>query len=122
MESKSLKRRDFLLKAALGGGALLLANCSGVEPAAEDGGDADGDCSNGAQTTYTNVSHVHTELTLTAGDITAAVAGDYVLLGGTHTHTFNLTAGDFVTLQGGGTLTKSESDGSGHGHTITITC
>jgi len=59
-------------------------------------------------------------INLDGGDITAAVPGNYTLLGGDHSHTFNLLSADFDTLMAGGTVTKN--DLQGHGHSIEITC
>gem|GEM_PF-6086106 len=60
-------------------------------------------------TTYTNPGHAPTAAVLTAGEISVAVAvaGNYTLLAGAHSHTFTLAAGDFTSLQAGGTVSKT---------------
>jgi len=63
-------------------------------------------------------------LVLTAQDIADAVPGDYELDGGTsmgHTHTIALTAQDFTTLQGGGTVV-AYAESARTPHCVTISC
>ena len=92
----------------------------GATPAPSGGG---GTCAGGANTTYVNPGHAHSTVSLTKAQVMAAVPGDYTLLSGSHSHTFNMTAVDFTTLQAGMSVTsKPESDGFNHGHLVTIVC
>lgn len=119
----TLERRRFLWTLFQGtlfsSVAPMLIAC-GDSPGSAAGGGSDGSCSTGAAVTYTNPGHGHTEVNLTATEVTNATPGVYTLLGGGHTHTFNLSAANFVTLQGGGTVTVTDIEG--HGHSIDITC
>ena len=80
-----------------------------------------GVCPNGGGVTYTNVTHAHTTVALTQTQVIAGTAGVYLLLSGSHTHTFNISAGDFTALQAGSTVT-GKTDIEGHGHLINIVC
>jgi hypothetical protein len=137
-----MDRREFLLQLATGSvlvGLTTLStwgcsdsgesggsgSCGGLygPPCSPPSGGGDGDCSNDADVDYTNVTHAHTEIQLTGAQIAAAAPGAYLLLGAAvvdpHTHTFDLSAQDFLDLQAGMTVTRSEPV---HGHIIDITC
>ncbi len=123
-----MERREFLLLALTAASGILISACAGgggrsdVEAKAAPGG-GHGDCSGGAATTYMNPGHPHTTVNLTVAQVLAAVPGDYTLLAGSHSHSFTLTAADFVTLRAGQVIqNRVESDGLEHGHEIDIVC
>lgn len=86
----------------------------------DDDDDAALDCPGGGTVTYTNAGHAHTTINLTDQEIDDAVVGTYTLMGGGHTHTFTLTAQDFVDLKNN--ITVSKNDLEGHSHNIDIVC
>lgn len=118
MKTEFMKRRDFIARAF--GGILFsfisvrfLAGCGKEETAsAPEAG--------GCGVSYTNPGHAHTVVNLTAAEKTAGAAGTYTLMGGSHIHTFTLTAEDFTTLKAGTAITKPDLEGDGH--IIKITC
>lgn len=98
----------------LGGLALfarMLGGCGGEASVPIAG---DGNCSDGVTTTYTNPTHAHTTIDLTAAELTRAAPGAYVLLTGSHQHTFVLSAADFAALSSGSPVTKVDTEGDGH--------
>jgi hypothetical protein len=123
-----MKRRDFIRNSFLVVpvafvGAQLLTACgsnSGTDTPASPGSGV-GVCPNGGGVTYTNVTHAHTTVALTQAQVISGTAGVYTLLAGSHTHTFNISAGDFTALQAGTTVT-GKTDIEGHGHLINIVC
>jgi len=110
---ESMHRREFLVgtAVAIAGAGAFLAGCGGSTT-----GTGTGTCG----TTYTNPGHAHTTAALSATQLANAVAGNYTLMGGDHSHAFSLTAADFTALKSRGTVQKTDSDG--HGHIISITC
>jgi hypothetical protein len=58
--------------------------------------------------------HAHTTIPLTPAEVAAGVPGLYTLLTGSHDHTFQFTAADFIDLQQGGTVVKRDLQGDGH--------
>ena len=67
--------------------------------------------------------HEHT-LVVTQEDVDAGVEKIYVMEGEFHTHSFVLTAADFVTLAAGNPVTKDSGEGGlgDHVHATTVTC
>lgn len=101
----------------------LISACGGNSGGGGSGDKADGDCSTGAPVNYTNQKHVHSEITLSADQITNAVAGDYTLLGpGSHSHTVTLTDQHFLDLAAGMTLDLRSNVTDGHSHSLKIGC
>ncbi|MBL9023577.1 MAG: hypothetical protein JNL21_15385 [Myxococcales bacterium] len=63
------------------------------------------------------------EMTVSAADVQAGVDKTYNIQGASmHPHTVTLTAADFTTLAGGGTVTKTSSSDAMHTHEVTVTC
>lgn len=132
-----MQRREFIFRclniAAMGISLRVLTACSGSgygssygtdrQGSTGGGGSGTGICPNGTNVVYVNPGHAHTTVKLSQAQVQAAVPGNYTLLGGGHSHTFNLTAADFVNLKAGKTVSNvPESDGSGHGHLINVVC
>ncbi|MEK6772364.1 MAG: hypothetical protein AABY64_00365 [Bdellovibrionota bacterium] len=123
-----MKRREFIVKSTgLIGSVLVFTRCSGSgsdtpNTQAQNNNNQQGNpsCANGGGITYTNPGHSHTVSNLTVNEITQALAGDYALLGGGHSHTFTLTAADFQNLKSAQTISKTDNEG--HGHIINILC
>ncbi len=102
----------------------VVSACGGKSNSGGSSGEkSDGDCSTGAPTNYTNQSHFHREVTLSAAEIDAAVPKEYTLLRpGDHSHTVTLTAQDFVKLQAGMLLPLVSNSTNAHTHTLEIRC
>jgi hypothetical protein len=68
-------------------------------------------------------NHMHV-LDVTVADVEAGTEKIYDITGsnGTHGHSVTVTAAEFTTLAGGGTVMKPSSPGGGHTHMVTITC
>ncbi len=117
----SMTRKQFLrtiVGAGIGvAGVATLAACGG-----DDGGPADapgGSCTTPTATIAGNHGHI---ITVTKAEVTAATAKSYDIMGtATHTHTVMVTAGNFATLAGGGTVTITSS-ASGHTHDVVVMC
>jgi len=119
----SMTRKQFLrtmVGAGIGvAGVATLAACGG-----DDGGGtpdaAGGTCTTPAATIGSNHGHV---MTVTKAEVTAGVAKSYDIMGSSpHTHTVMVTAANFATLAGGGTVTITSSSGSAHTHDVVVMC
>ena len=87
----------------------------------DDGGGVGSSCTTGAVSMYTNPSHAHGALGLTAAEVSAAdTTINYELMDGGHPHFFTLTAQDFADIQQG--IPVNVVDNEGHGHNLEITC
>jgi hypothetical protein len=121
---KNQSRRQFLVYlGAAGLGLGVLTACGGTSAyggGSNNGQHGDGRCDNGAGIQYTNPGHAHVALNFTAAEVDGAAPGIYALLGGSHTHTFDIQAADFATIKGGGAVQKTDLEG--HGHIISISC
>ncbi len=146
----SMTRKDFLkLSLGLGAAAALVSGCgddkggggsgggggtgggggggAGTGGGAGAAGGAGGAGAGGmagactpAATIAANHGHV---LMVPAADVTAAADKSYSIMGtATHNHTVMVTAANFATLKGRGTLTLTSSDSGGHNHMITVMC
>lgn len=134
-------RRQFLTKMGSVGIGLLVAACakestSTSAPSGDntnqtpDAADRSGSgnnngndaniCGQSIRTIYINPGHHHSTIQLSIEEATDAVSGDYILLGGSHSHAFRLTADDFLALQSGQSLQKEDLEE--HGHIIEIKC
>lgn len=123
-----MKRRQFLQMVAMAAGGVALTACGQAShyKVTKNGNIVPNN--NGAQrcgpvqgaVTYTNPGHNHTTFNLTVSQIATASPGNYTLLGGGHSHTFNLTAPDFQKLKAGQSVTKIDLEGDGH--SIMISC
>jgi hypothetical protein len=70
----------------------------------------------------TNHPMAHT-MTVSDADVQAGVDKTYNIQGASmHPHTVTVTAADFTTLAGGGTVMKTSSTDAMHSHVVTITC
>jgi hypothetical protein len=127
---EDISRRKFLILIGASGVACIVAAC-GSGASSYGGGSGGGgsatnlpqgnnNCSDGADTVYTNPGHAHTTIQLPGPQIQAAVPGKYTLLGGDHFHTFQLDAPDFTDLKAIKTIYKMDLEG--HGHIIAVTC
>jgi hypothetical protein len=96
-----------------------------------------GACASGAEATAISNNHMqgnetpHTLMTIAAGDISGGGNMTYALeMGGganMHSHDITLTAADFTTLLGGGSVTVTSTPhmgggGNSHMHDVTISC
>ncbi len=123
-----MNRRHFLARllgfsVALPATISVFSACGGGSDGGGSGDKPDGDCSTGAPVNYTNQTHGHSEITLTAVEITDAVPGDYTLLGpGGHSHTVTLSAQHFLELEAGMTLSLRSNFTNGHRHTLKVGC
>lgn len=121
---KNLNRRSFLVLGSLTIGSLVITGCSAPESSVPQGLNAPnttpGSCSAGSSALYSNPGHAHTTMSLTAMEIANAAPGNYTLMGGSHPHSFNITAANFNSLKSGSAITKMDLEG--HGHVLTITC
>lgn len=77
-------------------------------------------CSQGATSTYTNPGHSHTTVQLTPQQLSDRIEGTYVLMGGSHNHSFELLTADYDQLLSSQTLFKMDLEG--HGHILQISC
>lgn len=104
--------------------AVLSACGGGSNSGGSSGEESDRNCSTGAPTNYTNQSHFHSEITLSAAGIAAAVPGDHTLLGRVdHSHTVTLIAQDFVDLEAGMCdLSLVSNSTNAHTHTLKMRC
>lgn len=116
-------RRNFLWRglAFLGAGRLLAACSSSTTSGGVVTG---GNCATNG--TSVSISVVHTPnhtLTVPTADVTAGVAKSYTLAdnGSGHTHTIDVTAAMFTSLQSN-TGVSVISTTVGHNHTVTINC
>ncbi|MCA9626406.1 MAG: hypothetical protein KC766_02015, partial [Myxococcales bacterium] len=84
-------------------------------------GGSGGTGSTGCGVTFaTNHGHV---LMVSQADVDAAADKTYDIMGSSmHTHSVTLTAADFGTLAGGGSVTVTSTTAVGHEHSITILC
>lgn len=119
-----MNRRGFLLRSAgFFGTSLFLVGCGADTKSSSPSPTTptpNPSCSNGGSVTYTNPGHAHTTINLAVAEITNATPGDYTLMGGGHSHTFTLTAGDFTNLRNAQIVSKTDNEG--HGHVIDIVC
>lgn len=120
-----MRRREFILKSAgLLGASLVLARCGGGDSGNNSPSPTtptpNPSCSNGGGITYKNPGHGHTTINLTVAEINNAVPGNYTLMGGSHSHSFNLTATDFANLKNAQIVSKTDNEGDGH--IIDIVC
>ena len=70
------------------------------------------------------LNHTHT-LAVPAADVTAGAEKTYTTGAGgdpAHMHMVTVTAAEFTTLAGGGTVTKESATQLSHTHTVTIMC
>ncbi|MCB9586727.1 MAG: hypothetical protein H6718_15105 [Polyangiaceae bacterium] len=69
-----------------------------------------------------SANHGHV-LMVSQADVDAAADKTYDIMGGAgHTHSVTITAADFATLAGGGSITVTSTTGAAHMHTITVMC
>jgi hypothetical protein len=98
--------------------SLLLATataCGGSDGG--DGGGGDGSCS---ESISANHGHV---MSVPQADVDAGSEKTYDITGSAdHPHQVTLTADDFTTLAGGGSVTVASSTDSAHSHMVTVTC
>jgi hypothetical protein len=83
----------------------------------EGGGTANLTCSSNIGT-----NHGHS-LEVPAADVADGVEKTYNIQGTSqHPHMVTITAADFTTLAGGGTVQKTSTNDNGHTHSVTVTC
>lgn len=121
----TMTRKDFIrsiVGAGVGAmGVAALAGCGG-----DDGGGGGGTpdspaaamCT--APTAAIGANHGHT-VAVTLADVTGGADKMYTLTGGGHTHTFTVTAAQFLEIKNGQTRMFTAT-GSGHDHSITVMC
>lgn len=118
-------RRQFLSQASLVGFGLLLSSCGGghsQSPPSEQPKNTQSSelCEEAPMTTYINPGHRHTEIRLSLEELMNATPGVYILLGGSHNHSFSFGVEDFISIQNGNSVEKEDMEG--HGHKIIIVC
>src|SRR6185503_14082882 len=82
------------------------------------------DCTNPMETIGTNHPMPHM-LTVPPADITAGTEKTYNIQGASmHPHSVTLTAANFATLAGGGSITVTSTSGGtpAHTHMVTVSC
>jgi hypothetical protein len=82
------------------------------------------ECADPAETIAANhpAGMEHT-LTVPPADVTAGTEKTYSIMGNSlHTHSITLTAANFTTLQGGGSVTVASTTGAAHTHMVTVSC
>ncbi|MEQ1666213.1 MAG: hypothetical protein ABL927_12655, partial [Bdellovibrionales bacterium] len=115
--NSKLTRRDLLRFSGFLGASLLFAACgadSDLPKPPTNFTQGNGTCDTGATTFYTNPGHAHMIINLSIEQITATQPGEYVLLNGRHSHSFNLTIEDFENIKN--KLIVRKEDNEGHGH------
>jgi len=87
------------------------------------GGDDDDDGNGGASCNAAiGSNHGHT-MSISAADVMAGVEKTYDIQGSSaHSHTVELSAGDFADMTPGSVVTTTSSTDAGHSHEVTITC
>ena len=124
-------RRQFLVQGISGvmaAGALALMqtacarseNASGEQTNPQRAGVKPEECNGTFQTTYSNPGHAHSTLSLSLQEVQAAQPGTYVLLDGSHSHSFSMEQTDFVDLINGKDVQKVDLEG--HGHIVVLSC
>jgi hypothetical protein len=118
----SMSRKQFLR--TLVGAGIGVAGVATLAACGDDGGGtpdaAGGSCTTPTATIGSN--HGHT-MTVAKAEVTAGVAKSYDITGaGGHTHTVMVSAANFVTLAGGGTVTITSSSGNAHTHDVVVMC
>jgi hypothetical protein len=94
-------------------------------PPGSDAGPSDTDagsagCAAPGVTIGTNHGHV---LTVPPADVAAGADQTYDIRGTSgHTHSVTITAANFATLAGGGTVMVTSSNGAAHTHAVTVIC
>ena len=136
-------RRDFLQAVVMVGGAGLVG-CGGgggtdagspgsdagppesdAGPGGTDAGPTDIDagpagCTAPGVTIGTNHGHV---LVVPPADVTAGVDRTYDIQGSSrHAHSVTISAANFATLAGGGTVMVTSTNGAAHTHAVTVVC
>ncbi len=126
MKNRTLRsRRQFLSQAGLIGLGVLISACGGghsQSPPREQPKSAEvkETCAEAPMTAYTNPGHFHTEVHLSPEELMNANPGIYILLGGSHSHSFSLGTEDFIAIQNGDLVEREDMEG--HGHRIMIVC
>lgn len=113
--------------AASGGsntGGSTLSGGSSNSGGTSSGGSATGGGSSTDECGVNIVTDHEHELVVSQEDVDAGVEKEYVMSGEFHTHSFLLTAADFVTLAAGNPVTKESGPGGlgDHTHSTTVTC
>lgn len=116
-------RLEFVQGAVSVGIAGLLAGACGDDKSDDkETGGTGGGGSGGACGTTIGTNHAHA-MTVTKAQAEAGVDKAYDITGSaTHSHTVELTAGDFADLLDGTTLMVMSSFDAGHSHEVTIDC
>lgn len=118
-------RRRFLSQASLVGFGVLISACGGGQsqssPIEQPKGQQAGEtCDETPETIYINPGHLHTEIRLSVEELMSANPGVYILLSGSHNHSFTLGSEDFISIQNGNSIEKEDMEG--HEHRIRIVC
>jgi len=120
-----ITRRGFVQLLGGGSAAAIACGCGGSSSPPPDVDAPPADCSTtGANCTIAD-NHVHAphELVVTAADISAGAEKVYDIMGqASHNHQVTVTAADFTTLQGGGTVMVTSTVTFCHSHVCTISC
>lgn len=118
----SMTRQQFLR--TLVGAGIGAAGIATLAACGDDGGGtpdaAGGSCTTPTTTIGSNHGHV---MMVTKAEVDAAVAKTYDITGtGGHSHTVMVSAANFATLAGGGTLTITSSSSGAHTHDVVVMC
>jgi hypothetical protein len=119
--------REWVMAGAAVFGMATLAACGNDPFPMRTTPDAAPDVAAGSCMTEIAMNHVHGPhaVTVPPEDIAAAAEKTYSIKGASaHDHLITITAAQFTTLQGGGSVTvvSTEFDFDMHTHAVTITC
>jgi hypothetical protein len=116
-----MDRRKFLTRV---GSFALAGTTIAVMVACGDDGDGGAGPGTGGPTGAINVNiaanHGHA-MSLNQSDLTAATTIALTLTGGTHSHSFDLTAGEVDQLLASNAVTKVSGSTAAHTHSVTLT-
>jgi hypothetical protein len=118
-------RRRFLCQASLVGFGVLISACGGGQSQSSPieqpkSPEASETCDETPETTYLNPGHHHIEIHLSVEELMSANPGVYILLSGSHNHSFTLGSEDLISIQNGNSVEKEDMEG--HEHRIRIVC
>lgn len=119
-----ITRRAFVQLLGGGSAVAVACGCGGSStPPEVDAPPADCSTTGAACTIADNHVHAPHELVVTAADIAAGAEKVYDIMGlASHNHQVTITAADFTTLQGGGTIMVTSTVTFCHSHVCTVSC
>ncbi|MDB4953686.1 MAG: hypothetical protein JWO36_1255 [Myxococcales bacterium] len=125
----TMSRKGFLklLGGLVAGSAVVACHSSTPMVTVDAGPDAPAGCgtTNATVTIATNHVHAPHAMVVTKEEVAAGVDKTYDIMGAaSHTHTVLVTAANFATLKGGGSvmITSSTEPTLMHNHVVTVSC